>query len=79
MADSITEELEYKECGKEELDWGYEEGKDPSAAEKCWEPLRWVGFLELRARVGDNYTTTQLHNYTTTLSTTGQIATLINH
>lgn len=30
MADSITEELEYKECGKEELDWGYEEGKDLS-------------------------------------------------
>lgn len=28
MADSINEELDYKESGNEELDWGYEEGKE---------------------------------------------------
>lgn len=30
MADSINEELDCKESGKEELDWGYEEGKEVS-------------------------------------------------
>lgn len=28
MADSVNEELDYKESGKDELDWGYEEGKE---------------------------------------------------
>lgn len=28
MADSINKELDYKESGKEELAWGYEEGKE---------------------------------------------------
>lgn len=27
MADSVNEDLEYKDSGKDELDWGYEEGK----------------------------------------------------
>lgn len=27
MADSVNDESDYKESGKDELDWGYEEGK----------------------------------------------------
>lgn len=27
MADNVNEESDYKESGKDELDWGYEEGK----------------------------------------------------
>lgn len=27
MADNVNEESEYKDSGKDELDWGYEEGK----------------------------------------------------
>lgn len=80
MADSINEELDYKESGKEELDWGYEEGKEVSIcmqrnAGKCYPlhsflPLSLMCFYNVSAwRRGDNYTSQK----------TGQIETLINN
>lgn len=48
MADSINEELDYKESGNEELDWGYEEGKASFVCMlECWKMFLFMLVLSL--------------------------------